>query len=480
MQTAILITFIIYFITVLLFGLIAYRQTHNISDYVLGGRKLGILVTGLSAGASGMSAWLLLGLPGDFYTHGLNRIWIVLSLIIGSYLNWLVIAKPLRIYTEKLNNALTVSEFLHNRFQDHSNLLRIISSLIIIVFFTFYVSVGLVSGGILFENTFGLSYTVALWSSASVIIIYTVLGGFLAVSWTDVLQGFLMLLAMLLVPIGLIYELGSWEVIVTGISQVDPTKLEWFANLSVLGFLSLIGWGLGYFGQPHLMVRFMAIKIPNNMAKARWLDICWKTLAMFGAGTMGLVGIAYFGNQPLENPEKLFLELSQILFNPWIAGGLLAALLSAIMSTMDSQLLVCSSAITEDFYRTFWRKQASQVELVWIGRISLLMIALIALALAHNPNNSIMELVGYAWAGLGSSLGPLMIFSLYWKRMTRNGALAGMIVGAVTVIVWERLTHFGIIPFSLYEIVPAFGLSCLTIVVVSLLDKAPTYSINLR
>ncbi len=475
MHTAILITFLIYFITVLLFGVIAYRKTHNLSDYVLGGRKLGVLVTGLSTGASGMSAWLLLGLPGDFYIHGLNRIWLLLGLIIGTYLNWFLIAKRLRVYTEKLNNSLTVPEFLHNRFQDKTGLLRIISSVTIILFFTFYISMGLVSGAMLFESSFGFNYTLALWISAFVIITYTVLGGFLAVSWTDVLQGFLMLLAMIIVPIGIIYELGSWEVIATQINQVDPARLELFGNLSVLGFLSLIGWGLGYFGQPHLMVRFMAIKDVQSLPKARWIDLSWKTVSMLGAGTIGIVGIAYFANNPLANPETLFIELTKILFNPWIAGGLLAAVLSAIMSTMDSQLLVCSSAITEDFYRAFWRRNATQVELVWIGRISLLVIAFIALALAHNPDNSIIKLTRYAWAGLGSSLGPVVIFSLYWKRMTRNGALAGLIVGAVTVIVWKRLTTFGVIPFSLYEMVPAFTLSCLSIVSVSLLSKPPKY-----
>jgi sodium/proline symporter len=475
MPTAIFIAFLIYFITVLLFGVITYRQTHNLSDYVLGSRKLGVLVTGLSTGASGMSAWLLLGLPGDFYVHGLNRIWLVVCLLIGTYLNWILIAKRLRIYTEKLNNSLTISEFLHNRFHDDSNWLRVISSLTIILFFTFYISMGLVSGAMLFENSFGLNYTLALWISASVIVTYTILGGFLAVSWTDVLQGFLMLLAMIIVPIGIIYEIGSWEVIATRISQIDPARLELFGNLSVVGFLSLIGWGLGYFGQPHLMVRFMAIKEVRNLPKACWIDLSWKTVSMLGASTIGMVGIAYFANAPLANPEKLFLEVTQILFNPWVAGGLLAAVLSAIMSTMDSQLLVCSSAITEDFYRTFWRRKASQVELLWIGRISLLVIALIALALAHNPENSIIKLTSYAWAGLGSSLGPVIIFSLYWTRMTRNGALAGMIVGAVTVVVWERLTVFEIIPFTLYEMVPAFFLSCITIVGVSLLDKAPKY-----
>jgi sodium/proline symporter len=471
MNTATLTTFLIYLVILMVLGIIAYRKTHNLADYMLGGRQLGSGVTALSAGASDMSGWLLLGLPGALYAEGLNQIWIGVGLIVGAYLNWLFVASRLRVYTEKAGNALTIPEFLHNRFQDSSNLLRIISALVILVFFTFYISSGLVSGAVLFENSFGLNYTTALWIGTFVIMAYTFLGGFLAVSWTDVLQGILMLLALIIVPIVTIIEVGGWDMMMTHINQVDPTRLDILKDMSLLSMISLMAWGLGYFGQPHILVRFMAIKSEREIPKARRIAMSWMIASTIGAILTGFVGIAYFANNPLDDPEKVFLTLSQVLFNPWVAGFLLAAILSAIMSTIDSQLLVSSSVITDDFYQAFVRKNASQTELVWIGRISVLVIAILALVLAYNPDNTIMDLVKYAWAGFGSAFGPVIIFSLFWSQMTRNGALAGMIVGAVTVIIWERLTVYEIIPFSFYEMVPAFILSSVAIVVVSFVQR---------
>jgi len=468
MQTATLISFIIYLIIIFILGIIAYRQTHNLADYMLGGRRLGSGVVALSAGASDMSGWLLLGLPGALYASGLNQIWIAVGLIIGAYLNWLFVANRLRVYTETANNALTIPEFLHNRF--HSNLLRIISALLIFLFFTFYVSSGLVSGAILFESSFDLNYTTALWMGAIVIMLYTFIGGFLAVSWTDVLQGILMLLALIIVPLVTLSEVGGWEAMSVTISEIDPTRLDVFKGMSLLGIISLMAWGLGYFGQPHILVRFMAIKSAQEMPKARRIGMSWMIVSTLGAVLTGFIGIAYFADNPLENSEKVFLALSQVLFNPWVAGFLLAAILSAIMSTIDSQLLVSSSAITDDFYQAYLRPNASQRELVWVGRFSVIIVAIVALALAHNRDNTIMDLVAYAWAGFGSSFGPVIIFSLFWSRMTRTAALVGMIVGAMTVVIWERLTVFEIIPFSLYEMVPAFLLSSFAIVVVSWFD----------
>ncbi|EDN66557.1 proline permease [Beggiatoa sp. PS] len=296
------------------------------------------------------------------------------------------------------------------------------------------------------------------------------MGGFLAVSWTDVLQGLLMLLALIIVPIVTFYEVGSWETITTRMSQIDPALLDIFHDMSLLSIISLAAWGLGYFGMPHVLVRFMAINSEQAIPRARRIAMFWMITSTLGAVLTGFFGMAYFADNPLDNPEKVFLVLTQVLFNPWVAGFLLAAILSAIMSTIDSQLLVSSSAVTEDFYH-YIRPNAGQTELVWVGRFAVLIIALVALMLAYNPKNTIMELVEYAWAGFGSSFGPLILFSLYWSRITRNGALAGMIVGAITVVVWERLTAFGIIPFSLYEMVPAFTLSCIVIVMVSLFDK---------
>jgi sodium/proline symporter len=472
MHIATLTTFLIYLFIVIILGIIAYRQTHNFNDYVLGGRRLGSGVTAISAGASDMSGWLLMGLPGAVYAYGLNQIWIAVGLILGAYLNWLFVAKRLRIDTEKANNSLTIPEFLHNRFQDRSNLLRIISALIILLFFTFYVSAGLVSSATLFENSFDIEYIIALWFGTGIIILYTFLGGFLAVSWTDVLQGLLMLLALIIVPIVTFVELGSWETLTTRISQVDPAFLNVFHEMSTLQIISLMAWGLGYFGMPHVLVRFMAIKSAQDIPKARRISMVWMILSTVGAVLTGFLGIAYFADNSLNNQEEVFLALTQVLFNPWVAGFLLAAIFSAIMSTMDSQLLVSSSAITEDFYH-YLRPHASQTELIWVGRYSVILIAIIALELAYNPENTIMELVEYAWAGFGSSFGPVILFSLFWSRTTRNGALAGIIIGAITVVAWERLTLFGTIPFSLYEMVPAFLLSSVAIVVFSLLDKLP-------
>ncbi|HDN25809.1 MAG TPA: sodium/proline symporter PutP [Thioploca sp.] len=477
MNTATLITFIIYLIGVMILGIIAYRQTHNLADYVLGGRRLGSFVTALSAGASDMSGWLLLGLPGALYASGLNQVWIAVGLILGAYLNWLFVAGRLRVYTEKANNALTLPDFFHHRFQDHSNLLRIISALVILLFFTFYTSSGLVSGARLFENSFGLNYITALWIGAAVIMAYTFIGGFLAVSWTDVLQGILMLLALIIVPIVTIYEIGGWGTVTTRISQIDPTRLDVFKDMSLLGIISLMAWGLGYFGQPHILVRFMAIKSVQEIPNARRIGMSWMIVSTVGAVLTGFVGIAYFAGNPLDDPEKVFIQLSQVLFNPWVAGFLLAAILAAIMSTIDSQLLVSSTAVTEDFYQAFLRPNASQTELMWVGRISVVVIAVIALLIATNPKSTVLDLVGYAWAGFGSAFGPVIIFSLFWRRMTRNGALAGMVIGAVTVVVWEHFTALKVIPFSLYEMVPAFVLSSVAIVVFSLFGK-PTADFN--
>jgi len=471
MHIATLITFVIYLIGLIILGIIAYRKTHNLADYILGGRQLSSGVTALGVGASDMSGWLLLGLPGTVYASGLNQIWIVIGLIIGAYLNWLWLAKRLRVDTEKANNALTIPEFLHNRFHDHSQLLRIFSALVILIFFTFYVSSGLVSSATLFENSFGLNYTIALWISALIIMGYTFIGGFLAISWADVFQGLLMLLALIIVPMVAIVEMGGWESTTSTIASVQHTSLEPFYDISVLEIISLMAWGLGYFGQPHILARFMAVKSVQAIPKARRIAMIWMIASLLGAILTGLVGIAYFANNPLDDPEEVFLVLSQVLFNPWITGILLAAVLSAIMSTVDAQLVVASSALTDDFYRAFLYPNANQPQLVWIGRLAVVGVTMVALIIAQNPESTILDLVGYAWAGFGSSFGPVIIFSLFWPLITRNGALAGLFSGAIMVVLWRYLTDQGMIPFSLYEMVPAFIFSSIAIVMVSWLDK---------
>ena len=471
MNIATITTFLIYLSVLIFLGILAYRRTYNLADYVLGGRKLGSLVTALSAGASDMSGWLLLGLPGAVYASGLNQIWIAIGLTIGAYLNWRFVAYQLRIQTEQANNALTLPDFLHHRFQDKSNSLRLLSAIVILLFFTFYTASGLVSGAKLFESSFDLEYTTALWVGTTIIMAYTAFGGFLAVSWTDVLQGLLMCLALIVVPLVTIYQVGGWSTMTVTIEQINPNFLNIFANTTLLGIISLLAWGLGYFGQPHILARFMAIESVQAIPKARFIGMSWMVISLCGAMLAGFAGIAYFASTPLADSEKVFLTLTQVLFNPWVAGILLAAILAAIMSTIDSQLLVSSTAVTEDFYKAFLRKEASDVELIWVGRFSVMGVALIALSIAYNPNSSILELVSYAWAGFGSAFGPVILFSLFWQKMTRNGALAGLIVGAMTVVVWKELTVRGVIPFDLYEIVPAFVLSSVAIVTASSVES---------
>lgn len=320
-----------------------------------------------------------------------------------------------------------------------------------------------------------MNYEAALWIGAAVILSYTLFGGFLAASWTDFIQGILMFFALIIIPIAAIYELGGWNETVQKIGTIDPSHLNVYSGATTIGVISLLAWGLGYFGQPHILVRFMGLKSTKEVPKARLIGMIWMIVSLFGAVFVGFAGIAYFAESPLQNSETVFIMFSQVLFNPWVAGFLLAAILSAIMSTVDSQLLVSSSALANDFYKSLFRRNASKKEEMIVGRIAVLGIAIIAILLGYDPESKVLELVSYAWAGFGAAFGPVIILSLFWKRMTRNGALAGMIVGAVTVIVWSLLTG-GL--FDVYELAPGFLFSVLSIIIVSLLDKIPSKEVQ--
>ncbi|MDP3813730.1 sodium/proline symporter PutP [Pseudomonas sp.] len=481
-STPMLVTFVVYIAAMVLIGLFAYMRTQNLSDYILGGRSLGSFVTALSAGASDMSGWLLMGLPGAVYMSGLSEGWIAIGLIAGAYLNWLFVAGRLRVQTEHNGNALTLPDYFTNRFEDSSRVLRIFSALVILVFFTIYCASGVVAGARLFESTFGLSYETALWAGAAATIAYTFIGGFLAVSWTDTVQATLMIFALILTPIVVMLASGGVDTTFLAIAAQDATHFDMLKGATFVGVISLMAWGLGYFGQPHILARFMAADSVKSIPAARRISMTWMILCLGGAVAVGFFGIAYFSANPdlagavTENPERVFIELAKLLFNPWVAGVLLSAILAAVMSTLSCQLLVCSSALTEDFYKAFLRKGASQLELVWVGRAMVLLVAVIAIALAANPENRVLGLVSYAWAGFGAAFGPVVILSLMWKRMTRNGALAGMLLGALTVILWKNfLGHLG-----LYEIIPGFIFATIGIVVFSLLDKAPSASMLKR
>ncbi|SDI85785.1 sodium/proline symporter PutP [Natribacillus halophilus] len=474
-----LITFIIYIVGMLIIGIIFYRTTTNLSDYVLGGRRLSSGVAALSAGASDMSAFMILGLPGAVYLSGMSEMWLPIGLTIGAYLNWQFLAKRLRRYTEIARNAITLPDFLDKRFRDETKIvqtktLRIVSAFFILLFFTFYTSSGLVGGATLFASTFGWEYQTALWVGAIVVISYTFLGGFLAVSFTDFIQGILMFLGLIIVPIVAVIEMGGWDSTVSGIADVDPVYLDAFAGTSAIAIISLLAWGLGYFGQPHIITRFMAIRSENDIPAARFIGMTWMTFGLLGAVFVGFIGIAYFegvgAGSPLADEETVYILFTQVLFNPWVAGILLAAILAAIMSTIDSQLLVSSSALTEDFYRGFLKPNATANELVWVGRVGVIVIALIATFLAYDPESTVLELVEYAWAGFGAAFGPVMLFSVFWRRMTAWGAVAGIATGGLTVIIWNFFEG-GL--FDLYEILPGFVLGSLAIIIVSLLNQRP-------
>jgi len=464
-----LVTFVAYLILILFLGIKAYRRTHSLDDYILGGRKLGAVVTALSVGASDMSGWLLLGLPGAIYLSGLSEVWIGIGLVLGAYCNWLFVSKRLRIYSHYANNSLTLPDYFENRFNDTTRVLRLVSAFVILLFFTFYTASGLVGGAILFENSFGLQYSTALISGGLIIVGYTFIGGFLAVAWTDAVQAVLMFLALLVAPTVVILNSGGTDVVWEQMQAVNPQSTELFSNMTVIGFVSLIAWGLGYFGQPHILARFMAVENPQKLVAARRIAMVWMALVLFGSVATGLVGIAYFADNPLENPETVFIALSQQLFNPWVAGIIIAGVLSAIMSTVDSQLLVSSSVISEDFYRVFVRPQASEKELLMVSRGAVVAIALLAMVIASDRESRVLDLVSYAWAGFGAAFGPVIVFSLFWRSMTAASAIAGMIVGAVTVVVWSNLTG-GL--FDLYEIVPGFALASVVIVIVTMLKPA--------
>ncbi|OTG82610.1 sodium/proline symporter [Acinetobacter sp. ANC 5054] len=471
-----LVTFIFYILAMLAIGLYAYKSTNNFDEYILGGRSLGSVVTALSAGASDMSGWLLMGLPGAIYLSGLSEAWIAIGLIIGAWLNWLIVAGRLRVHTEYQNNALTLPDYFTSRFSDKKRILRILSAVVILVFFAIYCASGMVAGARLFESLFGWNYTTALWIGAIATISYVCIGGFLAISWTDTFQAGLMIFALLITPVITYLSLGSnSQDIGVLLEAARPQASNLFEGLGAMAIISSMAWGLGYFGQPHILVRFMAADSVKSIPAARRIGMIWMILCLGGAVAAGYIGIAYFQAHPElasvvnANPETVFMELTKILFNPWIAGVILAAILAAVMSTLSCQLLVCSTTLTEDLYKGFIRKNASQNELVWIGRAMVLVIAVLAIVIAMNPASKVLGLVSYAWAGFGAAFGPLIILSLMWKRMTLNGAIIGMIVGAVTVIVWKNyMGHLG-----LYEIVPGFIFSWISIVVVSLMDKAP-------
>lgn len=474
-----LISIGLYVVIMIMIGIYGYRKsTSNSEEFLIGGRKMGPFVTALSAGASDMSGWLLMGLPGAMYMMGLSGAWLAIGLTIGAFLNYVIVAPRLRVYTEVAKNAITLPVFFENRFHDKSQLLKLVSSVFILVFFTLYTSAGMVSGGRLFESAFGMDYSTGLWATSLVVVFYTFIGGFMAVSLTDAVQGSIMVVALLLIPTVVTFQVGGIDEAMETIRTKDNRYMDLWRGTTTISIISLLAWGLGYFGQPHILVRFMAIDSVRDIKRARHIGMTWMIGTVLGALFLGFFGIAYLQRFDAETmsqfdssrelAETIFIYLSKALFHPLIGGFLLSAILAAVMSTISSQLLVTSSSMTEDIYRTFFNTHATAKNMLIMSRVSVLAVAVVAFLLALNPQESILGLVGNAWAGFGAAFGPLVILSLLWKRITAAGALSGMVVGGATVLLWVYVPH----PYKdVYEIIPGFLLSFLTTIVVSLLTK---------
>ncbi|WP_251517426.1 MULTISPECIES: sodium/proline symporter PutP [Staphylococcus] len=483
-QTYIMLT--LYFVILLGIGYYAYKQsTGNVSEYMLGGRNIGPYVTALSAGASDMSGWMIMGLPGEVYSTGLSAAWLAIGLTIGAYINYIVVAPRLRVYTEKAGDAITLPDFFRNRLDDRSNIIKIISGGIIVVFFTLYTHSGMVSGGKLFDSAFGLDYHLGLILVSVIVILYTFFGGYLAVSITDFFQGVVMIIAMVMVPLVVMMQLSGLDTF-SHAAELKPTNLDLFKGTTIVGIISFFAWGLGYFGQPHIIVRFMSIKSVKLLPTARRFGIGWMAISLLGAVAVGLVGISYVDERhvQLKDPETLFILMGQVLFHPLVGGFLLAAILAAIMSTISSQLLVTSSSLTEDFYKLIRgedKAKEHEKEFLLVGRLSVIVVAIVSIMIAWSPNDTILNLVGNAWAGFGAAFGPLVLLSLYWKGLSRTGAVSGMISGAIVVILWITLAKpLGKVNdfFNLYEIVPGFLTSLIVTIVVSKFTKKPQIDVE--
>ncbi|MCR5674797.1 MAG: sodium/proline symporter PutP [Lachnospiraceae bacterium] len=485
----IVLSFAIYLSVMVLVGVYSLKQNNSSEDYFLGGRRLNGFVAALSAQASDMSGWLLMGLPGSIYALGTGQIWIAVGLFIGTVLNWLFIATRLRRYTIRANNAVTLPQYFENRFHDEKRGLLLVSSLAIMIFFLVYTASALAAGGQLFTTVFGIDYRISLTIGMIVILTYTLLGGFTAVCDTDFIQGTVMLVALLAVPLAA-YALLSGDL--SASMTIDAHYLDPLYDggnkITFVSVISQLAWGLGYCGMPHILVRFMAVKSDKELNKAKTVGIVWVALSLFFACFIGIIGRAYLAEDLTASgeSERVFMYMIIKVFTediriPIIAGIFLCGILAAIMSTADSQLLVTASSVTEDLYQGFFRKKQTDAKMVWFSRVVVVVVAVIAYFIALDPNSSIMGLVSDAWAGLGAAFGPTVLLSLYWKRTNTPGAIAGIAVGALTVIFWDYLPLIGGQTAGsvtgIYSLLIGFFLSLVTIVIVSQCTKAPSEEI---
>ena len=495
-------------------GFFFSKRQETLGDYYLGGRRMNKWVVALSAQASGMSGWLLMGLPGAVYVGGFSEAWIGFGLLAGTYLNWKIVAQRLRRYSQACKDSITIPDFINNRFRDPTGVSRIVAASIILVFFTFYTASGFVSAAKLFTSTFGVpetvsfaglsmsGYSLCLWIGAVVVVSYTLLGGYMAVCWTDFIQGSLMFVAIVLVPALVICSAGGFADSVDALNEINPYLQSLFTNASTgkaagfIGLASCMAWGLGYFGMPHILVRFMSIDNPAEVKGSRRIAMSWVTISLGAAVVIGLVFHLYLRQRGLTleqvggDPEKVFMVMINGIFSSGFfarafAGILLSAIMAAIMSTADSQLLVSASSFSNDLYRVVLRKKATNRELILVSRLAVGTVALVAVFMAMNTQSEffkvVMKMVSFAWAGFGAAFGPLILLALFWRRTNLAGAVAGMVTGAVTCFVWKFVLadYAATYPiFGLYELAPGFVLAFAMTVAVSLLTKKPAPEIT--
>ena len=492
-------SFVGYLVLMLAIGAVFSGKMKNLGDYYLGGRKMNKWVVALSAQASDMSGWLLMGLPGAVYLSGFSEAWIGIGLGVGTYLNWKIVAQRLRKYSQAAGDSITIPDFISNRFHDKTGASRMVAAVIILAFFLFYTASGFVAAAKLFTTMFGMPYHAALWIGAAVVVSYTLLGGYMAVCWTDFIQGSLMFAAIVIVPACTVAKAGGFSATVDQLNAVNPYLQNLFTSASsgtamgIVGLVSCFAWGLGYFGMPHILVRFMSIDNPAEVKGSRRIAMAWVFISLGAAVVIGLVGHLFLAQHPgvaLDDPEKIFMVMINTIFDGGVisklfAGVLLSAIMAAIMSTADSQLLVSASAFANDLYKKAVRKNASNRELVTVSRLAVAAVAVAAAVMASNTESEffkvVMKMVSFAWGGFGAAFGPLILLSLFWRRTNLAGAVAGMVVGAATCFVWKFVlapAYADCCPvFDVYELAPGFLLSFLTIVVVSLLSKKPSQEI---
>lgn len=472
MTTQYILSFISYFAILLGIGYISHRKQTSNAEFIVGNRSLNFWVTALSAHASDMSAWLFMGLPMAVYLQGLSGSWIGIGLMIGMFLTWQLIAEKLRTSTEKYD-SYTLSTFFEKRFQDTSGILRVLTAIVLLFFLTFYLGAGLTAMGLLIESLFNIDYFWGLSFALCVVVIYTFGGGFVTIAWTDLFQGIFLLVMISLVPVLMLFRFPDTWTTITQLNQLKPHYMSLMGEMSFGSVLSsafvALSWGLGYFGMPHVITKFLGIKEAKEMKKSRNLGMTWQFLALTASIAVGVVGFAHFQGA-LENPELVYVEMVKLLFHPFVAGFVLCGVLAANLSTMDSQLLVCASVIGEDLYKRFTNTVPSQKSLVRASRCGVIIIAILALIIAFDHEETIIEAVFYAWAGLGSAFGPLVLMSLYDPKANKYGAFCGIVIGGLIGSLWPLVNPY-LFSYSLPATIPGFSLSLLAIYGVSRLTN---------